>query len=622
MRTFLRLVLCMALVAVPFGMLASGDGDSSQPHQYASIFVPRAAGADNLVLNLHRIGLQPLNECFYGHFRVGYEFEQSFHGKRIAEGFFGSSELLFQGSAVPNRDPKALLADNFGLGINTNAKLAFNPRIQNHVISFNLFVGLSELLEGLYFQIDAPLVHTKWDLRYSQPDKDKAVLSSTPAFLPGYMGIMFSKDTRTEADLKTYAPFSNFEDALNGKAFGNVDPQWQYGKFFSGSHDDTKLAALNFDLGYNFYECPDYHVGVYARVAAPTGTKLDNSHAEHLFAPTIGDDHWKLGAGVTVHAELYNCNDDHTVTAYFQGYVVHMFEKNQTRSFDFTKPGRLSRYMLLKKFEANNLAAGGMINAINFATRRAHIKVDVQGEAILEFVYKNCCGFSAGLGYNLYGKTREHIRLHDERLSVDNSKWGFKGATWYQVGGFKTYTPPPAQVFHIGAPEAAEVVHYLGATAGNATAYSAGTIDSPLPLSVDATGATDPTSGILYLQGIQAGFFPVDATPAPGAFVDQIAQESGVATPALGMNTAHSDINWTDTFGPTPSLITVADLDLDTGRAPHQLTNKVFGHVGYEWCDCDWTPFVRAGGEAEFASRSNELAMNAWGVFLTGGISF
>jgi len=251
MRNFLKLLVCAALVATSFGVLASGDSDSSRPYQYATIFIPRSAGADNLVLNAHWLGYRPLNECFYAQGRVNYMFEQNFHGNRLARGLFDTHELLFQGSDITGdaRSSQALLADYFGLSTKTNAKLSLCPRIRNNIISFNLFLGLSPLLDGLYFQLDAPVVHTSWHLQRRASKGATTTLPDT-AFLPGYMDDMFTGTPYDVDHLKTVVPLTSFEDALNGKGFGKVAP-WTYGKFFEGKHDATKLAAVNIDIGYH-----------------------------------------------------------------------------------------------------------------------------------------------------------------------------------------------------------------------------------------------------------------------------------------------------------------------------------------------------------------------------------
>lgn len=62
------------------------------------------------------------------------------------------------------------------------------------------------------------------------------------------------------------------------------------------------------------------------------------------------------------------------------------------------------------------------------------------------------------------------------------------------------------------------------------------------------------------------------------------------------------------------------DVDVCPALAPRAFTNKVFGSLGYNWKDCDWTPFLALFGEVEFAHENK--AANQWGVGLKGGVAF
>lgn len=599
-------------------------------HEYATICLPRAAGADNLVLNMHRFGYRSCaNDCFYAHLRATYEFEQNTHGKRLARGLFDTSEILFQGSAVTgaDRNPQALVADYFGMSPETNTKLVVNPHIQNHVLSANLFIGLNKWVDGLYCQIDAPLVHAKWHLRHELSHKDLTAPLPTTPFKPGYMDDMFNTTTPvdyTQANLKTAAPVPTLEKALTGAAFGK-SVAWQYGKFFGGRHETTELAAVNIDIGYHVLEYPDYQLGFYAHLAIPTGTKLNKSHAKYIFMPTVGDDHAKLGAGLEAHAALYNCDDVHTVHAYFQGYVAMLFDQHQVRSFDLSGQGHLSRYLLLKEFNTQQLPTGTLMNAINYTTRRAKVHVALQGEAVLELEYQHCNGWAAGIGYNIYGKTREEITRPHAELAVDKSRWGVKGISWLQVGGFRTKDALGGEEFDLAAGPAAtaEAVHYLGATQSYADMYTATPVtDRPIDARVQA--GADP--GIAYLQGVDASHFPVNnglvpVTAEPVLNNFYITQESGLDDPPLVMNATFTDINWAK-FDAEPVLLQITDLDVHSAEVDEQVTHKLFGQAHYSWCDGSWEPFVRVGFEAEFAGKSHSYAMNTWGLFVSGGISY
>ncbi len=77
---------------------------------------------------------------------------------RLAKCLFGASTLNFKGSCVSGRDnSKDLIADYFGLGRDSQSSVSFSPRIQNFVVDFQLYLGLNEWWNGLYFRVNAPL---------------------------------------------------------------------------------------------------------------------------------------------------------------------------------------------------------------------------------------------------------------------------------------------------------------------------------------------------------------------------------------------------------------------------------------------------------------------------------
>lgn len=520
----------------------------------------------------------------------------------MAEYLLGSQSLHFVGSkSTTTRAATDLLADNFGMAVDTDATLTFCPKIQNHIVDFQLYVGLNELCDGLFFQVNLPLVHTKWNLNdncnccNSCTAASSAALSTTP-FVPGYMA----------STALPVNPNSTFLAALSGTKVGDMAQDWGYGKFFGCDCEETKLASVNFDLGYNFYECEDYHVGAFLRVVAPTGTEIDECHASCIFNPTIGDDHWKLGAGLDAHARLYSCDDEaHTLDMYLSGYAVHLFEREQVRSFDL-KNGRLSRYMLLKEFDDNNVYTGNLYNAIDFATRRVKVDVSVQGEGLIGLLYKNECGFRAGLGYNIYGKSEEEIcgLCNSCNSTIASKHLGIKGCT--PVRG-QVFTYDANNVLTPALVGGNPVYYALSSTQSGATAYACGTVDNSQQLVVP--GVTANTGTVVLDQYNHPSVTTYDNT------------HIGVTSSSTAIATFDAN------FQPTgltlaPVLLTDADLNLCSARVPSQVTHRIFGHLDYEWTDCDWSPMLRLGGEVELASCSDKGAVNMWGVMIQGGVSF
>ncbi len=619
MKRILGSCLTLALLTVPaFGCGLGGCTTTSNccDSNCATDCAPKTqltlrSQGDYLPLNAHYNFYRYDEECFYGDISVNYRYERSRKGERLASALFGSNKLDFVGSTAANRDNSSnkLVADYFGLATDTNLSYTFCPLIQNHVFDFNLYLGLNELIDGLYLQVNVPFVHTKWQLNKDCGDNSCCTTSttsnasfSTTKFNAGYMDSIAAG---------VITPHSTWANALGGKGFGDVK-DWNFAKILGCCEcSENGLAGINVDLGYNIFDCPDYHFGLYIKGVMPAGvTRMDNSYATQVFQPAIGNDHWELGAGLTGHVNLYNCDDEHTVDLLFQGYLTHMFEREQTRVFDL-KNGVMSRYMLLKEFNADKTYAGNIYSASEFTTRRVKVKVDIKGEGQLELRYKNDCGFSAGLGYNLYGRSDEKA---DCVCSSNSKSLGIKGvapvaaAGIHQAGGTIVVTT-----------DAASQDYILHSTQSNATMYSnAGTVDNAKLLALVAGNALANDNDAVYPNAQLYTIASFTAAEAKASVEGKAVSDSSSVTPVI---TAATGVFATPVT-PAPVLLTDADLNICSGMSPSYLAHKIFGHVGYAWEDCDWQPALRAGAEITFATDSDKQALNSWGLFVSGGIAF
>lgn len=626
--------------------IASTNCNDCESCECKTTFIPRSGG-DNLVRQATYRNYEYGQDCFHGSFGIDYRYQRSFKDCRIARSLFGSSTLHFQGSTVKadeaRVDAAALLADNFGLSPDTDNFITFSPRITNSMIlDFELYLGLDELYEGLFLQFNAPLQKSKWELcardgagtstlncsSDCSSDCDDCSGCSTdccsqnlprPAqtpFNPGCMDAVFLSDGTT---FNPVAPAPTFGSALGGDfLFGDMQTAWGSGRFNFKCSEETKLASFNIIIGYNFYECPDYHFGIFMRTAAPTGTKEDECCiSKNVFSTRIGDNHWKLGGGITGHAELYNCDDSHFINVYIEGYAEHMFSRCQVRSFDFKGKGCLSRYMLLKEFDpVTGLYMNNMINAIDFATRKISTSIAVQGEAIIEFIYSNDCGFSAGLGWNIYGRSEEDgCRLGAAcNEGIGTRTFGFKGCAPVQAAGYVIPSTGTNTCSVNITPTATPVVFTLNSTQSDATITSCGTTDSAQNLQLGCVGAN---SGFIYVNTCADDVRSLTSGTITVASLT-VAQESSSTVPVV---TTVTGAVTNDT--PNPTIIDPRTaFDINSGLLSSQVTNKIFGHIDYSWTDCDWTPKVYFGAEVEIADEDDCQAMNAWGIYLGGSVAF
>ena len=611
------------------------------PH---TIFIPRSVGSNTAREMLPYEHMY--SDCFNGGFGASLAYDQTFNGCRIARCLFGNSTLNFVGSQVAGRDStKDILADYFGISQAASGSISFKPKIQNFVVDFNLYLGFDGCAKGLYFRAFAPLTWSQWKLQTdcgccgsnsgccSTSVTTTSTLDQT-YFPAGYMNTLAAPIAQDETALThTIKPATSIQQALGGDfTFGDMTHKWSYGRFNTDCCSRSKWAVADVDLmlGWDFWNCEDYHMGIYLKGVCPTGTKIDSCYQHDVFKPLIGNGrHWELGGGLSAHAELWNCNDDQKLTLYFEGDLTHMFQNTQVRSFDFKSAGAMSRYMLLKEYQAGTTGATGvttgnvynghLFNAIDYATRCAKVSVGIKGDATLKLQYSSC-GWNFGLGYNLYGSSKEKVCIGGAAANTLTGTYAFKGCSAVDALGYVTTTAATSLL----ATNPSAIYSQHNNTFGLSTSVSTATISncgsctltsSTADNSVVLSSANATTAAFIYVcplvnSGNVGGSSAVTIIPA---------YESSTTTPLI---TGASAGVLTTPRVYAPVTLTTANLDKCSGAAASQIVNKIFGTIGYEWKACDWKPFMDIGAEVDLATSKKCCSANQWGVWLRGGLGF
>lgn len=87
-----------------------------------------------------------------------YRYMQTRNASSMAQDLFGCDTLTFQGAGV--NQGKALIAEYFGMGPDTNVSNTFCPKIRNNVLDFQLQLSG----EKIWAQINLPVVWTKYSI--------------------------------------------------------------------------------------------------------------------------------------------------------------------------------------------------------------------------------------------------------------------------------------------------------------------------------------------------------------------------------------------------------------------------------------------------------------------------
>ena len=537
------------------------------------------------MINLHEM------DRFYGSLSITAEYARSFRPRDIAECLFGSCSVAFSGSRVADRGEQDILADYFGLPADFKSLVTFSPHISHFLMDFNAYFGLDNCLQGLYFRIHAPVVHTKWDLHLTE-----CVLTAGTAFHPaGYLS-----DVRLERDSLPIDVCT----ALQGKTtFGDMQEPLKFGKVF-GRQVKTRVSDLQAALGWNWTsDCS--HIGLQARVAAPIGSR---PNAEFVFEPVVGNGkHWEVGGSLTSHYVFWeNEERDRDLAFYFDAHVTHLFSATQRRSFDFKTNGPGSRYILLEDISAPaenlNVAAGTpaanqyqrrLLPAINKTTLEVKVDASFQVDAVAKLAYHSN-GLSLDLGYNFWFRSKDRLQ---KRQCFESNRYAIKGDA--QLYGFQENNT----AIPLNATQSKATLH-AGQGAPNAN-FTNANADSPVPA---FDGSNDP------LNQLNAA----DSTAL------SIAQEQvNASNPAI--------------------LLQDSDIDEQSALLPRSYTHKVFFHLSKAWEGNDrYIPFLGIGAHGEWASTcckkdascpSTTLtckdgcskgngAHGQWAIWFKGGVSY
>lgn len=547
------------------------------------------------------------SEIVYGALSVTPEYNHTFNHTAITRTLFGSNlignkhkqHLTISGSQVNNRGPQDLLADYFYLPSDFESTIQFKPVIDNVIIDFGFYLGLDAWRKGVYFWLHAPFAHTRWDININEKRSNPGINNAAQGYL-------------TPDILLRNQLLDSFTDFVNGKSIQNTEnisfQELKFGKMSNDRLIKSRLAEIRTGFGWNFFTETMYHGGFNIQLAAPTGLRPD---AEFLFEPLVGNGHfWELGFGANGHYTFWhNQNETHYCSFYIDANITHLFRTRQARSFDLTRAGTLSRYMLAMTMTSpaidlqgtNGIIPSAQFNndflpVANITTLDVEVSVALQADIVLMFnTTKNNISFD--FGYNYWGRSSDIITLRQNE-SFDEKTFTIKG---------------DAHVFGFIPNSTTSVA--LSATQDNATIHAG----KNLP----AIGSTNQTVITMAAKNPTIDF-PQAAMNNPTI---------GAATNLLyAQNLPLDSNNFINTSVP-PVFITRNDLNFN-GAQTNGSSSKLFTHLSYTWNDkTEWQPYLGIGGEVEWGHHTKQnctpcdshlaqCSASQWGIWIKTGATF
>lgn len=541
-------------------------------------------------------------DVVYGAISVTPEYNHTFNSQSITRTLFGDNlfgdckcpYLKISGSQVANRAPQDLLADYFYLPSDFESTVRFKPVIDNVILDFGFYLGLDAWTKGLYFWIHAPFAHTRWDLNINENIINPGINNAPEGYY-------------TPNTLPRNVLLDSFTNFVNGAIVPNTqDVAFEELKFAKMSDErlvKSRMAEIRTGIGWNFFAEENYHCGFNGQLAAPTGLRPD---AEFLFEPLVGNGHfWELGFGLSGHYNFWR-NEDETAHCSFYGdiNVTHLFRTRQARSFDLTRAGTLSRYMLAMEMTSPAVNLQGpvaipplipsaqfdniLIPLANITTLDVEVSITVQADIVLMF-NATSNDWSFDFGYNYWGRSADHITIRQNE-SFDEQTFALKGDA--QVFGFMPNTTTSVP---LSATEDKATIHN-GTNMGFPNPSRNPNIDFPQPAATNPPAPQIPTN-LLYAQNLPD-------------------------TPTNIINTSIP-----------PVFITRNDMNFK-GAQTSGSSSKIFTHLSYTWNDkVEWQPYLGLGAEAEWGhtTKNNcrpcddhpaQCSVSQWGVWVKTGVTF
>lgn len=614
-------------------------------------------------------------ECFYGGFQIALEYQRSFNSDNLARGMFGGTVLNFAGSQVATATTNALLADNFGLPSNFVGSLFLKPVISDFNMHLDWYFGFDRLAPGLYLQLD---MNYDYQTRQLQADCGCQLnyTTSTVLFPAGYMSATTAPvypilDLQTALGLQqpfgdknnptTYGRWDFCARTKNGLAGLSVNLGYDFvrcddyflGAFFrvvapTGSRvnpcyvfDPIVGNGKGWELGggissrwelWNDNDCRSLtamldgyctsvlkHSSLRTFDLASTNTALARN-----YLCANGNNNSCNNNSCGLNSCTSNCNT--TASTSCNASVASVASCNLTNCATSNTSCNtgcnnsctgcsgcnaqncLTRYSLLKEFTVNNgvyTYANNLITAADFTTRNVDVTIPVTGDATVRLVYTQG-GFSFGFGYNVFGMTSEKIAaVSSQSLCSTNtsSVYGVKGC---QCVAYNSYVALDTGDSLLTVSAATSIP--LQSTVSNATAYVSGACAT-------ACAAPDNAQLVPTLSQSVPTSQTLPYTNFNAACSSPIYQEGTALSPLPG--------GYAQPVNSEPPVVltgSVNELDLCSGTAPRQFSNKGFVSFDYAWIDNAWEPYVGFFGEVEGGQHILDVAQ--WGVVIRGGFTY
>lgn len=294
-------------------------------------------------------------------------------------------------------------AYQFGLGpVTTTGSITLDPIIYQTGSDFMFYIRSQQYGHSIFAKIKSALTAMVVNPGLTEDPV-------TPVVYPAGSIFLLTSPSTTPITDPSSSMLQAFAGVTDGQqAIPNFKPMTNgliNGTQSTGAHlSDTEMT-----IGYN-YQCSqtDNMAAIGLRVTAPTGNKPEGVY---VLEPINGrGGYWGVGFYLAgTYRVWHDASENDTLKLNFMSSGIHLCKANVIRSYDLTANGHGSKYLLVADYN-NNTFQNSIQNLVNLSTLESQSSFAFEGDAALALTY-NCGGFSADLGYNVWGRTAENLTI-------------------------------------------------------------------------------------------------------------------------------------------------------------------------------------------------------------------
>jgi len=343
----------------------------------------------------------------------------------IASAHISGTRMLLEGTTAP----ASRLSD----------QIQFRPTQESYGLRLDWHQNLDKLINGLYLEINMPIVHVQHSLGYSSTSGSTGAVTQ------------FSVSAREDTyNTTAYSVADYLTGNITNAATTAAQVALSHYKIHNGQ-DETGIADINFVLGYNLLYKEDKHIGLNVIFTIPTGNTPEGIYR---WEPVVGNGgHFALGLGFDSAFEFWKSGNKSFDVSLAMNYR-YLFESTEKRTLDFnyatttdfgTDSGAHAMwgpYML-----GGSRGDTSATPLANFLTQDLDVTPGSQFDGLLMISF-NWGNWTFDMGYELYAKANEDVDLKN---TWSTNSYGIAHTNWNTTNAFLDGTTSVLETIYRGA---------------------------------------------------------------------------------------------------------------------------------------------------------------------------